>query len=81
MKLNFAVLLSKQFEIEGKSYNQIQGFIAGKGVFKATIPEQFVPDNLDGKMCSVDCDIAIDKNLKPYFKFDWSSLKVGEQNE
>lgn len=65
MKVLAQVLVSKQVEYDGKSFNKIEGYINNLGVFKLTVPEKLIPDKLDGKEVVMGFDLYIDKNCKP----------------
>lgn len=68
IRLNANVLTSNQFEIDGKRFVTVQGTIQGIGIFKQTIPESYVPDNLEGKSCTFVFDIGVDYKFKPCLK-------------
>lgn len=67
------ILASEQFEIEGKRFVKLQGFINGLGLFQQTVKEELVPDSLEGKeVCLMFC-IGL-ANFKPYLKIKGISL-------
>lgn len=65
MNVIATIVANEPFEIEGKSYVKLQGFINGLGVFKYTVREELVPDSLEGKECILMFSIGVDGFCKP----------------
>lgn len=68
MVLNAKVLCTKKFSMDGKNFVTIQGIINEKGMFQQTVREELVPDFLEGKEISLNYDVGIATNFKPYLK-------------
>ena len=69
MKVLAQILISRQVEYDGKKFNKLEGYINNLGVFKMTVPENKIPDRLDGKKCVLEFDMYLDKNCKPSISF------------
>lgn len=67
------IMSTEQFEIQGKRYVKLQGFINGLGLFQQTVREELVPDMLEGKECCLNFCIGL-SNFKPYLKIKGISL-------
>lgn len=78
MKFIAEIKSSEKFEIEGKKFVKLQGFINGLGLFQQTVREEIVPDSLEGKECELGFEVGL-VNFKPTLKL--TSLKVIENDE
>lgn len=69
MKVKLQVATSQQWTTQdGKRMVTIEGLLFGIGLCKIHIPEERVPDSLEGKNCVAEFSIGINKNFKPYLK-------------
>lgn len=69
LSVKLSIATTRAYEFNGKKYVQISGMMFGRGLFKISVPEQVVPDSLEGKECTGVFDIGIDgKTFKPYLK-------------
>lgn len=69
MKVIAQVVSSKQFDFNGGKFVTLEGFINGMGIFKQTVRENLVPDNLEGKNCEITFKIGL-ANFKPTLKVE-----------
>ena len=64
------VSTARKYDYEGKKYVEISGILAGHGLFKMSVNELLVPDDLEGQELTAVWQIGIDrKTFKPYFRF------------
>lgn len=80
MKLKAEILATEKFEIEGKKFVRIQGFINDLGIFKHTVKEEIVPDVLEGRKVTLNFEAGLDKSCKIYSKLVSISLDNEEKN-
>lgn len=67
MKVLATIVSSKQFDYNGSKFVTVEGFIGGLGIFRQTIRESLIPDNLEGKNCEIEFNIGL-TNFKPTLK-------------
>ena len=69
-KIKMTVATARKYDYEGKKYVEISGILAGHGLFKMTVNEKFVPDDLEGQEVTAIWNIGVDrKTFKTYFRF------------
>ena len=69
-KIKMTVSTARKYDYEGKKYVEISGILAGHGLFKMSVNELLVPDDLEGQELTAVWQIGIDrKTFKPYFRF------------
>ena len=69
-KIKMTVSTARKYDYEGKKYVEISGILAGHGLFKMSVNEKLVPDDLEGQEVTAVWSIGIDrKSFKPYFRF------------
>lgn len=81
MNLKAKILATDKFQIEGKSYVKLQGFLQNVGVFQQTVREELVPDSLEGKECVMVFNVGLDNRMKPYLKLNGISLDLSDNSE
>ena len=70
LKIKMTVSTTRKYDYEGKKYVEITGVLAGLGLFKMSVNEKLVPDDLEGHEVIAVWSIGIDrKSFKPYFRF------------
>lgn len=69
--INIQVAVSKRIvsKKDNRAYNAIEGMAAGIGVFKLFVPEEKVPDKIEGKTVRAQFTIGVDKNLNLSLRF------------
>lgn len=72
MKIPFTVAVSQKIisKKDGRAWNKIEGIVLGKGILSLFLEEEKVPDNLEGKQVTAVFKFGIDKNFRPYLRFD-----------
>jgi hypothetical protein len=73
------ILSTEKFEIDGKKFVKVQGFINGLGVFKQTVREELVPDSLENKECCLSFALGLDEKCKPYIRLKAISLDLNTE--
>ena len=69
-KIKMTVSTARKYDYEGKKYVEISGILAGHGLFKMSVNEKLVPDDLEGQELTAVWQIGIDrKTFKPYCRF------------
>lgn len=69
-KIKMTVSTARKYDYEGKKYVEISGILAGLGLFKMSVSESLVPDDLEGQEVTAVWNIGVDrKTFKPYFRF------------
>lgn len=63
---------------DGKKYVALEGMIFGLGIFKILLPENKVPDQLEGKTCNATFAVTIGQDLRPSLRFVGFDGFVGE---
>lgn len=74
ISLTANIFTTQQFEIDGKKFVTIQGTLENIGIFKQTVPENLVPDSLEGRSCTMNFDVGVDYKFKPSLKL--KSIKI-----
>lgn len=74
ISLTANVFTTQQFEFDGKKFVTIQGTLENIGIFKQTVPENLVPDSLEGRTCTMVFDVGVDYKFKPSLKL--KSIKL-----
>lgn len=70
LKIKMTVSTARKYDYQGKKYVEISGILAGHGLFKMSVNEKLVPDDLEGQEVTAVWNIGIDrKTFKPYFRF------------
>ncbi|EKD83301.1 MAG: hypothetical protein ACD_39C00758G0003 [uncultured bacterium] len=54
---------------DNKRYVELQGVAVGVGVFKTSVPESLVPDQVEGKTCKATFILGVDRNFKFTVRF------------
>lgn len=62
------IFSTEKFEIEGKKFVKLEGYLNDIGVFKQTVREEIVPDFLEGKECVIMFAVGVDAFCKPTLK-------------
>ena len=78
LKVKCQVIFTEQFAFNGNKYVKIQGKINNLGLFQQTVREDLIPDNLEGKNCTMVFTLGVDSKLKPYLKFSEIIIENGE---
>ena len=69
--ITFQVAVSKRIvsKKDGRAYNAIEGMALGIGIFKMFVPEEKIPDQIEGKNVRAMFTIGVDKNLNLALRF------------
>lgn len=72
VKIPFTVAISQKIvsKKDGRVWNKIEGILLGVGIYSFMLSEEKVPDNLEGKQVTAIFKVGIDKNFRPYLRFD-----------
>ena len=72
VKIPFTVGVSQKIvsKKDGKKWNKIHGTALGIGVFSLFVEDSKVPDEIEGKTVTAVFKVGIDKNFRPYLRFD-----------
>ena len=69
-KIKMTVSTARKYDYEGKKFVEISGILSGLGLFKMSVNEKLIPDDLEGQEVTAVWSIGIDrKTFKPYFRF------------
>ena len=69
-KIKMTVSTARKYDYEGKKFVEITGILAGLGLFKMSVNEKLIPDDLEGQEVTAVWNVGIDrKTFKPYFRF------------
>ena len=70
LKVKMTVATTRKYDYEGRKYVEISGILSGHGLFKMSVNEKLVPDDLEGQEVIAVWLIGVDrKTFKPYFRF------------
>lgn len=71
IKIPLKVGSSKAFTSkDGKRYVKVQALAFGLGIFQFIVPEQRIPDDLEGREFSANFAVYIDRNFELKIGFD-----------
>lgn len=72
VKIPFTVAISQKIvsKKDGRVWNKIEGILLGVGIYSFMLPENKVPDNLEGSQVTAIFKVGIDKTFRPYLRFD-----------
>lgn len=72
VKIPFTVAISQKIvsKKDGRVWNKIEGILLGVGIYSFMLAEEKVPDNLEGSQVMAIFKVGIDKNFRPYLRFD-----------
>lgn len=69
--MNFTVAASKQFKSkEGKSFVKLSGSALGFGIFQFIVPEERIPDHLEGKTVKARFKVYVGQDFSLRIGFD-----------
>lgn len=70
--INFTVSASEKFtrKSDGKTFVKISGVGAGLGLFQFVVPEDKIPDTLEGKVIKAKFKLYIDRTFSVRFGFE-----------
>ena len=70
--INFTVSASEKFtrKSDGKSFVKLTGIGAGLGLFQFVVPEDKIPDSLEGKIIKAKFKLYIDRTFSVRFGFE-----------
>lgn len=69
--ITFQVAVSKRIvsRKDGKAYNAIEGMAVGIGIFKLFVPEEKIPDQIEGKNVRAKFIVGVDKDFNLALRF------------
>lgn len=69
--ITFQVAVSKRIvsKKDGKVYNSIEGMALGLGIFKLFVPEEKIPDNIEGRTVKAQFTIGVDRDFNLALRF------------
>lgn len=71
------IKVSRKYEFNNKKYVELQGFLENLGLFKFSVDEKLVPDDIEGHVVSIDFGIKL-VNFKPQLKVKSIRIEEGE---
>lgn len=71
------IKVSRKYEFNNKKYVELQGFLENLGLFKFSVDEKLVPDDIEGHVVSIDFGIKL-ANFKPQLKVKSIRIEEGE---
>ena len=79
ISITLSVHASERFSSkkDGKSYVKITGTGAGLGLFQFIVPEERIPDSLEGKVIKANFKLYVGRDFSVRFSFDGIDGYVG----
>lgn len=71
-KIPFTVAVSKKIisKKDGRAWNKLEGILMGVGIYQTLVPEEKVPDDLEGSQVTAVFKVGIDRDFRPYLRFE-----------